>query len=336
MAVMAIAWSSATVACAFAVNYVELLAARAVVGLAEAAFGTAGAALLGSVFPARWRSLAIATFLGASILGSAAALSLGGTIAQAWGWRTSFVLAGLPGLVLGAALLCAGRRLVDDVAPMPGTPPAGFARSIGTVVRTPVVLLASLGGGLQLCTAAAVLAWLPAYLNRIHGLPAADAGRWAGAANLMGLAGILAWAGLSDALAPRLRAARLLVPAIASLLTCVLFAIAFAALSPGRWQLAFIVAGAAAMIGSVGPLAAVVVEVVHPRLRATAASVLGLAQNLAGLAAGPLVVGVLADRYGLGAALTAIPWFAAAAAVVLVVGARTYRGMQREAVLVPP
>jgi MFS family permease len=335
MAVMAIAWSSATVACAFAVDYVELLAARAVVGLAEAAYGTAGAALLGSMFPARRRSLVIATFIGASILGSAAGLALGGTIAQAWGWRMSFALAGIPGLVLGGVLLLAGPRLADAVAHECSEAPPGFVRSIGTIARTPVVLLACLGGGLQLCTAAAVLAWLPAYLHRVHGLPPAEAGRWAGAANLMGLVGILAWAALSDALAPRLRAAHLLVPAMAGLMTFSLFAVAFGVLAPGRWQLAFIAAGAAAMIGTVGPLAAVVFEVVDSRLRATATSLLALAQNLAGLAAGPLIVGGLADRVGLPAALGTVPWFSAAAAMLFMIGAWVHASRQ-QAVFLPP
>jgi hypothetical protein len=83
------------------------------------------------------------------------------------------------------------------------------------------------------------------------------------------------------------------------------------------------------MAGSVGPLAAAVVEVVAPGMRATATSLLALTQNLVGLAAGPFVVGALADRHGLASALAVVPWFSALAAIVFVAGTRPYARAHR-------
>jgi MFS family permease len=74
----------------------------------------------------------------------------------------------------------------------------------------------------------------------------------------------------------------------------------------------------------VGPVSAVVIDVVHPGVRATGASVLSLFQNLFGLAAGPFIAGLLSDGYGLAVALTAIPCFSALAAVFFLLAARTY------------
>ncbi len=51
------------------------------------------------------------------------------------------------------------------------------------------------------------------------------------------------------------------------------------------------------------------IDVVHPSVRATAASILSLMQNLFGLAGGPLLTGVLSDRYGLQFALAVVPAF---------------------------
>ena len=70
--------------------------------------------------------------------------------------------------------------------------------------------------------------------------------------------------------------------------------------------------------------AAVVVDVVPPALRGTAASMLALTQNLFGLAAGPLLTGLLSDRYGLTFALSVVPILSGVAAVVFVTAARTY------------
>ena len=71
-------------------------------------------------------------------------------------------------------------------------------------------------------------------------------------------------------------------------------------------------------------MAAIVVNVVHPGFRATGASILGLLQNLFGMAVGPLIGGVLSDAFGLQAALAVTPVFGIAAAWLLVIGSRTY------------
>ena len=66
-------------------------------------------------------------------------------------------------------------------------------------------------------------------------------------------------------------------------------------------------------------------SVVHPGFRATGASILGLLQNLLGMAMGPLIGGVLSDAFGLQTALAVTPLFGIAAAWLLLVGSRTYQ-----------
>ena len=68
------------------------------------------------------------------------------------------------------------------------------------------------------------------------------------------------------------------------------------------------------MAASVGPTDAVVIDVIHPALRATGASILSLMRNLFGLAGGPLLTGALSDAYGLQFAMTVIPLFGLLAA----------------------
>ena len=110
---------------------------------------------------------------------------------------------------------------------------------------------------------------------------------------------------IADRLTPVLPRAKLLVPAATALLTAVFMCAAFAGSPPGDTQLALILAGALMMAGSVGPTDAVVVDVIHPGLRATAVSILSLTRNLFGLAGGPLLAGALSDRYGLQFAMSA-------------------------------
>ncbi len=117
---------------------------------------------------------------------------------------------------------------------------------------------------------------------------------------------------------------RLYVPVVVALLTAVFMGSAFGLCAPGPTQFALILAGATVMTGTIGAVAAVVVDVVNPTLRATAAAVLSLTQNLLGLAAGPFLAGVLSDRYGLPFALTVVPASCLLAAAMFIVAARTY------------
>jgi len=89
------------------------------------------------------------------------------------------------------------------------------------------------------------------------------------------------------------------------------------------------------MAGSVGPTDAVVIDVIHPALRATAASILSLMRNLFGLAGGPLLAGILSDRYGLPFALSVLPLFCLAAAVLYVFASRSYQADLRAAADAP-
>ena len=82
-------------------------------------------------------------------------------------------------------------------------------------------------------------------------------------------------------------------------------------------QFALIALGGFLMTCTVGPVSAVVIDVVHPGVRATGLSVLALFQNLFGLAAGPFITGVLSDALGLETALTIDPGLQPARRVLL-------------------
>jgi len=84
------------------------------------------------------------------------------------------------------------------------------------------------------------------------------------------------------------------------------------------------------MTCTVGPVSAVVTDVVHPGVRATGLSVLALFQNLLGLAAGPFIAGVLSDAYGLERAFSMIPAFGLLAALCFMLAARNYIADMRQ------
>jgi len=97
---MATMWSLATISCMFTRNYGQLLAARSVVGLGEAGYGSVGAVLLANHFPSRVRGALMACLFASASLGSVLGVLLGGVIAARWGWQAAFGVVGFPGLAM--------------------------------------------------------------------------------------------------------------------------------------------------------------------------------------------------------------------------------------------
>jgi MFS family permease len=318
---MALVWSVATIACAFSTSYEQLLGARGVVGLGEAAYGTAGAALIATLFPARMRSTMLGVFLGASVFGSVLGVMLGGIITERWGWQAAFGIAGIPGLILAVLFRLLAREQESAWEVGRTTPGGGI---VSQLLRPRTVPVTCIGGGLQLLVVSATYAWLPSYLNRYYGLSAGQAGVKTGLVILIGGFGAILWSIIADRLSRHLACARLYVPAAAAVMTAALLFGTFTWISPDENQFSLILAGGLVMTGSLGPAAAVIIDVSPPGLRATAASILALSQNLLGLAGGPFLTGLLADVYGLRFAMSVVPVFSLLAAVMFALAARTY------------
>jgi MFS family permease len=127
-----------------------------------------------------------------------------------------------------------------------------------------------------------------------------------------------------DRLGQRSLLNKLRVPALYAVLACALLVTAFA-LPPGPVQYALILAGMFVAGGHTGAAGAVITDVTHPGLRATAFAVIVLGNNLLGLAPGPVIVGALSDAYGLKLALGVAPLMCLAAATFFLLASRHYK-----------
>ena len=315
---MGTVWSLATVASGLAQNYVQLLAARIVVGAGEAGYGPAGAALLATAYPPDRRASVLGAFQAAAPVGTVLGMAVGSAVAAEWGWRWAFGLLALPGLILALFVL----RQPDY--PSVGPERAGARGAVEGLLRARSALCAVAGGTLLLIVYSALYTWLPTHLEQSLGISPARAGGLAATALLAGAVGCAGGAVVADRLTRRDARARLTVPAAAAAAAAVLLAGAFGAVPPGAVQLALVVVGTAAVSSAVGPVMAVVIDVVHPGLRATATSLAVLVLNLCGLAVGPVLTGLLSDRFGLVPALTAVSALGVAASAALWQGSRRY------------
>lgn len=313
IAAMAVLWSLACISCMFAQSYGQLLAARAVVGLGEAGYGSVGAAMVAAHFPQRMRGGLLGGFFASASVGSVLGVILGGVIATRFGWQAAFGVVGIPGLVLALLYL-----FVRDYRTVPaagaGTDATAPTRRsmIGTIFRSSTVRWVCIGAAAELIAVSALWSWLPSFLNRFYGIAPDKAGVQAALVVLAGALGSLVLGVVVDRAGVRNPRGKFLAVAVLSLLGMVALMLAFGGRHVGLQltqasQFGLILFGGFLATCTVGPAAAIVLDVIHPGVRSTGASVLSLFQNLLGLAIGPLIGGVLSDAVGLDNALALTP-----------------------------
>lgn len=310
-------WSFATALAGLAWSYASLFAARAAVGIGEAAYGTISPALLADYFPRERRGRAFATFFAAIPVGSALGYVVGGLADHYFGWRRAFFVAGGPGLVLAALAL----RLYD---PPRGAQDAGEATERGdrpaaasgrvapwaayhALFANRPYLLTVLGYAAYTFAIGALAFWTPAFLERTRGIPKAQATVQFGAIVVAtGFAGTYAGGWIGDYMLRRSREAYLWVSGVASLVAAPLTLAALAATRPAVYWTA-IVAAELCLFASTGPINSVVVNVVASDIRATAVAVSIFTIHVLGDVPSPSLVGAISDRSTLGEAMLIIP-----------------------------
>ncbi len=308
-------WSVATALAGLAKGYASLFAARAAVGVGEAAYGTISPALLADYFPRERRGRVFAVFFAAIPIGSALGYIVGGLVDHYFGWRQAFFVAGVPGLVLAVLAL----RLYDpprgaqDPADSPAS--ASHAVSLGNAARAAYAALIRnrpyvftvLGYAAYTFAIGALAFWTPAFLERTRGIPKARATVQFGAIVVVtGFIGTYAGGWIGDYFLRVSRQAYLWVSGVVTLVAAPLTLVALAASRPAVYWTAIVVAELC-LFASTGPINSAIVNVVSPHMRATAVALSIFTIHLLGDVPSPSLVGLLSDARSLGEAVLIIP-----------------------------
>lgn len=318
LALMALLWSLATLGCALAENYEEMLIARFMVGVGEAAYGSVGIAVVVSVFPKNMRATLASAFMAGAMFGSVLGISLGGAIAVKLGWRWSFASMALFGLVLAAIYpivvkeaRIAPQRLAAAGSKIKGT----VKRPLRTLYGTRSVIAAYVASGLQTFVAGSMIVWMPSYFNRYYGMGEGKAGVVAGVMVLCCGGGAIMCGMLSDRLSRQSPLRKIELSIAFCLGSCLLMSLALIQ-SVGPLQLALIGMAMLFVTGTNGPTIATIANLTHYKVHGTAFAALTLVNNMLGLAPGPFVTGRVSDHIGLHGAFQLIPLMSIAAAAV--------------------
>lgn len=97
-------WSGFTALCGMAGSFGQLFLCRMGVGVGEAGGVAPAYSLIADYFPPQQRARALAAFAFGIPLGTAAGTLVGGLLAATYGWRTSFIVVGLIGMLVAPLL----------------------------------------------------------------------------------------------------------------------------------------------------------------------------------------------------------------------------------------
>jgi MFS family permease len=210
-------WSVATSLSSIARSFLTLALARMGVGIGEATLSPCAFSMITDSFPRERLSSALSTYTMGIQLGSGLALIIGGVVAQTVShmppldipllgsiasWRVTFLIVGAPGLLVALLLFTVRepvRRalLLDSSGAAVSVSVSQALITIGTRWRS------TLGIALMMsCQATcnyALLAWGPAFFERLHAWPKDRTGLVLGLTTLVcGCLGLLAGGRLSD------------------------------------------------------------------------------------------------------------------------------------------
>ena len=312
-------WSAFTVACGFARSYVEMVAARIGVGVGEAGCTPPAHSLIVDYTPKEKRASALAFYSLGTPLGGLIGMVLGGLVADAYGWRVAFMVAGAPGVVMAlvaAFTLVEPRRRLKAAleAKRAAAPSLGAALRELSTKRT--FWLAAFAAAIKAFIGYGSAAFIVSFFLRNHAVQLAEMAAPFGLNPLgfiatvlglvAGIAGALGtWLGglLGDRFGGRDQRFNLAMPAIATLVSIPFYVFG---LLTSDLVVALVVLAVPPILNTLwyGPVYATVQGLVRPETRATAAAVLLFIINLIGLGLGPLGIGVISDLmahgFGLG------------------------------------
>src|ERR1700733_11438247 len=304
-------WSLATALSGFAGSYVGLLAARASVGIGEAAYATIAPSLLSDYFPVDKRGRVMAIFFCAIPVGSALGYVVGGLMNVHFGWRPAFFVAGIPGLAL--AVLCLWLRDPprgsQDAAPPAHSGNRGFdikATYLHLLRNRPYVFTV-LGYAAYTFVLGGLASWMPAFLERVRGMsPDKATVQFGEIVVITGFVGTFVGGWLGDYCAKYSKQAYLLVSAIATMVAAPFAWFALTAASSTEYLVCMVIAQLL-MFLSTGPINACIVNLVQPNQRATAVALSVFTIHLLGDATSPYLIGAISDASSLAQALKIVP-----------------------------
>ena len=290
-------WSGMTAISGLVQNYAQLLLARVGVGLGEAGGSPPAHSMISDYYPPKQRATALSFYTSGIYVGILIGYAFGGILAASFGWRTAFLIVGIPGVIFAAVLFATVREPLrgrwDQNSGAVEKP--GLAETLNVLRQRRAFWYVALGCAMTSFVAYGNGNFLPSFLIRNHGMEIADVGLVLSlAAGVSGAIGTIGGGLLADRLVGRDRRWYTWVPLLGVGLSVI----------PGYFYLlwdhtptvlAVLFFNSTVNSLYLGPSIAVSHTMVPPHMRALTSAVLFFVLNMIGLGLGPFLTGLNSD-----------------------------------------
>jgi predicted MFS family arabinose efflux permease len=292
------AWSAMTALCGLSSNFIQLFLARVGVGIGEAGGIPASHSMIADLVPPRKRSFAFAFYSAGASIGIGIALAAGGVLEGHIGWRNTFLLLGLPGLLLSLAVWMTvdepKRGLYAHLETLaPATKPTRGA--IRTLLADRVFLYLLIANWLAVLTVFGASQWTPAFIERSFGSSRSEIGAMLGATQSVSmLAGMILGGLLTDRLARNDAVAPYRITIWTGIVTLPMQIGGYLAPTP---EIYYIASFAASFISALATGAGITAyqSIVPTTMRASATALTAFGAAFIGFGMGPLLIGLASD-----------------------------------------
>jgi len=158
-------------------NFMQLLATRLLVGAGEAGGGPAMVSMISDIFPPQRRAFVISVYYLGVPIGFMGTFGVGGLLAGALGWRSVFLAAAIPGILL------AGIAYLTLHEPKRGAAEQNIPRkkyslsaTLGFIVRQPALRHVLAGMIVISALSSTTMTWVVSFLIRSHHASLPEAG----------------------------------------------------------------------------------------------------------------------------------------------------------------
>lgn len=292
-------WSFATMACGMAGSFIQLAAARAAVGIGEAANVPVAMSIISDVYRPAKRPMATAFFFSGGMASVLASFAFGSWVAEHHGWRTAFLWAGPPGFILALLIILFTREPAREMVPSSSTDAAAGNAENGfrLILDNHALVFLLLAGGIGAFTSVGMIQWLPIFFIRSHGLSQADIGTLFGPVMAVAMTGGMLLGGwIGNRVAARSVQGLIRLCVGAMLLIAPLY-LAALLVSTITLALVFTFLGTALSVAYSPCFSAALQTICDPRARGIAGGITSFGSILLGGAICTFIIGALSDYW---------------------------------------
>ena len=289
-------WSSMTAISGFAQNFIHLLLARIGVAIGEAGGSPPAHAMVSDIFNQQQRATALAIYSTGINIGILFGFLLGGWINEFYGWRTAFLVVGLPGIALAIFLKLAvaepTRGMAEEKVDEGSAPKLN--ETLKLLWSRKSFRHLSIACGIHAFVSYGAGNFIPSLFLRLHDIETGELGTWLALSSVAGGIGTFMGGYLSDRLGKQDPRWYQWVPAITTLIYLPFTLFIYLT---DQTYLALMTTFITGMLFNayLAPNLAITHSLVGLRMRAMSSAILFFILNFIGLGFGPMVIGFVSD-----------------------------------------